>query len=84
MNKVEVELFTDPGNNAVLRLPGRKFPGLLLQGDTLKNLAATAERVKDLSSGGSDELKEEASALAETFRELCYWYDFALNENSSL
>lgn len=80
MNKVEVELFTGQGNNAVLRLPERKFPGLLLQGDSLKNLAEMAERVEELSASGSDELKEEASALAETLRELCFWYESATKQ----
>jgi Family of unknown function (DUF6959) len=38
MQRVEVELFTDPGNNAVVRLGGRRFPGVLIQGDTLSIL----------------------------------------------
>ena len=32
---VEVELFTAPGNNAIVRMPGRAFPAVLVQGDTL-------------------------------------------------
>ncbi|WP_373294465.1 DUF6959 family protein [Streptomyces albiflavescens] len=35
MERVEAELFTDGGNDAVVRLPGRNFPGVLIQGDTL-------------------------------------------------
>lgn len=27
MERVEAELFTDGGNDAVVRLPGRRFPG---------------------------------------------------------
>ena len=75
MNKIEVELLSDQGNGAILRLPQRRYPGLLLQGDSLKNLAEMADRVHKLSASGSEELKEEACALAETFRELCSWYD---------
>jgi len=75
MNKIEVELFSDQRNGAILRLPMRRFPGLLLQGDSLKNLADMADRVNVLSADGSDELKEEARALAETLRELCDWYE---------
>jgi len=37
---VEVELFADGGNNAVVRLPGRTFPGVLIQGDSLSSLRA--------------------------------------------
>jgi hypothetical protein len=75
MNKIEVELFSDQGNGAVLRLPMRRFPGLLLQGDSLKNLAEMADRVRVLSADGSDELKGEACALAETLQELHSWYN---------
>lgn len=78
METIEVEIFTDRGNGAVLRLPNRKFPGLLLQGDTLVNLAAMAESVEQLSTSGSIELQEEASALAESLRELRHWYEFAI------
>ncbi|GAA0681386.1 hypothetical protein GCM10009429_01810 [Dyella marensis] len=75
MNKIEVEIFTDQGNNAVLRLPSRKFPGLLLQGDSLRNLAESAERVVELCEGGGDELKEEAAELADSLRGLLRWYE---------
>jgi hypothetical protein len=83
MNKIEVELLSDQGNGAILRLPERRFPGLLLQGDSLKNIASMAERIYALSSSGSDELKEEAFALAETLRELCSWYESATGIGSN-
>jgi hypothetical protein len=35
MERIEVELFSDGGNNAVVRMPQRKFPGVVVQGDTL-------------------------------------------------
>ena len=35
MTRVEVDLLTNQGNGAVLRLPERQFPGVLVQGDTL-------------------------------------------------
>ncbi|WUT05150.1 hypothetical protein OG802_18845 [Streptomyces sp. NBC_00704] len=33
MKRIEAELFTDGGNDAVVRMPGRQFPGVLVQGD---------------------------------------------------
>lgn len=33
-----VEMFSDATNRAVIRHPGRKFPGVLVQGDTLYSL----------------------------------------------
>jgi hypothetical protein len=35
MERIEAELFTDGGNDAVVRMPGRRFPGVLMQGDSL-------------------------------------------------
>ena len=75
MKKIEVDIYTDQGNNAIIRLPDRKFPGLLLQGDSLRNLAQTAERVLELSEGGSIELREEAAELADSLRSLFRWYE---------
>ncbi|MET8023175.1 DUF6959 family protein [Streptomyces avermitilis] len=34
VERVEAELFTDGRNDAVVRLPGRRFPGVLIQGDS--------------------------------------------------
>ncbi len=39
MARIEVNLLTDGGNNAVIHMPGRKFPGVLVQGDALNALA---------------------------------------------
>jgi hypothetical protein len=38
-----VEIFSDQTNAAVLRHPGRKFPGVLVQGDTLYSLCRRAD-----------------------------------------
>jgi hypothetical protein len=38
-----VEIFSDQTNAAILRHPGRKFPGLLLQGDTLHRMCQRAD-----------------------------------------
>jgi hypothetical protein len=75
MMKIEVEIFTDQGSNAVLRLPDRKFPGLLLQGDSLRNLAEIAGRALALSDSGGIELREEVAELADSLRGLYSWYE---------
>lgn len=60
--RIEVELFTDGGNNAVVRMPERKFPGVVVQGDTLATLWDSAARaLEDLRAphgrqAGLDEL----------------------------
>jgi hypothetical protein len=78
MNTIEVEIFTDQGNGAVLRLPKRRYPGLLPQGDTLRNLTSMAQSVQQLSATGSTELQREAASLAESLRELRQWYESAI------
>lgn len=38
MRTAPVEIYSDASNQVVLRHPGRRFPGVLVQGDTLKIL----------------------------------------------
>ena len=43
MYTTKVEIFSDTTNRAVMRHPGRKFPGSLVQGDTLYGLCLLAD-----------------------------------------
>ncbi|MET7360005.1 hypothetical protein ABZS76_16340 [Streptomyces sp. NPDC005562] len=53
MERIEAELFTDPGNDAVVRLPPRRFPGMLIQGDVLSIVRAdVAEMLERSVTGG--------------------------------
>ncbi|MFJ3815250.1 DUF6959 family protein [Streptomyces sp. NPDC090056] len=63
MERVEAELFTDGGNDAVVRLPGRRFPGLLVQGDTLSVLSADVTELVELCAAGDLEEAHRAAAL---------------------
>ena len=38
MHVESVEIYSDATNAAVMRHPGRRFPGMLIQGDTLHSL----------------------------------------------
>lgn len=40
-----VEIYSDLSNSAVMRHPERRFPGVLIQGDTLSGLCATADAI---------------------------------------
>ena len=56
-------------------MPGRKYPGVLVQGDTLRNLLDTGELVASLASQqGNDDLKDEAEGLAEMLRDIYQAY----------
>jgi hypothetical protein len=39
----EARLLTPAGNYSVVQLPGRQFPGIVFQGDSLNNLIAELE-----------------------------------------
>ena len=67
--KIEpVEIYSDASNFAVMRHPGRRFPGALIQGDSLHLLCTTAEAAENaLQSGNAaaagDYLNELSGAL---------------------
>ncbi|MFE0421485.1 DUF6959 family protein [Streptomyces sp. NPDC058953] len=63
MKTVEAELFTDGGNDAVVRLPGRRFPGVLIQGDTLSTLQSDVAELVELCAAGDLTEAQEAAAL---------------------
>ena len=52
MERVEAELFTDGGNNAVVRLPRRRFPGVLIQGDSLSVIRSEVVAVLEACDQG--------------------------------
>jgi len=66
MRKASVEILSDRTNAAVLRHPDRKFPGVLVQGDTLYTLCYRADaacRKIGRSSLGFDETNDLRNAL---------------------
>ena len=46
-----VEIYSDQANAAILRHPGRKFPGVLVQGDTLHLLCHRADDACEAAKG---------------------------------
>ena len=46
----DAKLLSEPTNGAVVHLPGRAFPGVVIQGDTLDTLIA---ELREVSSEGS-------------------------------
>ena len=77
-----VEIFSDASNAVVLRHPGRAFPGLLVQGDTLFSLwrqadEACAEAEATLSSDSHAELTD----LRDKLRALLSHYTSTLREH---
>ena len=66
MRQEQVEILSDQTNAAVMRHPGRHFPGVLVQGDTLHTLCQRADVVcRELCRGspGYDEANKLRNAL---------------------
>jgi hypothetical protein len=68
MTVVQVEMLADSSNSAVLRLPGRKHPGVLVQGDSLSVLAGLAGEANEAIA--KNDYSEAASALRELLSRL--------------
>ncbi|MFJ7044155.1 DUF6959 family protein [Streptomyces sp. NPDC101112] len=82
MERNQAELFTDGGNNAVVRLPGRRFPGVLVQGDSLHILRSdVAEVVEACERGDVDEARDSAGLLLANLDALLARYEAALSEH---
>ena len=66
MRQELVEILSDQTNAAVMRHPERRFPGVLVQGDTLHTLCQRADVVcRELSRGSAayDEANELRNGL---------------------
>ena len=75
-----MELLTPQRNYAVPRLPGRRFPGLVIQGDNLHTLSLDAERAQQaLRHGDVADAQDELDSLVADLRELLDTYISALD-----
>jgi len=66
MRTQAVEIYSDATNAAVLRHPGRRYPGLLVQGDSLHLLCSHADAAcREIGRGaaGFDEANTLRNAL---------------------
>ena len=61
-----IEIYSDAANAAVIRHPARRFPGVLIQGDTLASLVKQVERIQRVERGA----EEAAAALADLHERL--------------
>ncbi len=66
MELKEVEVFSTVVNAAVVRVPGRRFPGVVIQGDSLSILRSDVQTARELASVDSPEARAElADVLVE-------------------
>ncbi|MFE0135215.1 DUF6959 family protein [Streptomyces sp. NPDC059037] len=78
----ELELIAESGNCALALRQSRKFPGLLIQGDTLYSLSRVAvELLGELESGDVEEGKFSAMEIKETLDEFVAVYERLMRED---
>ena len=85
MEQLLVELFSNASNMVIVRTPGRRFPGIVIQGDSLHNLYGYARSVVDAlrsaPRGGAANLTDapdDAEALLEGLQERIDHYEACL------
>jgi hypothetical protein len=82
MERVDAEVFTDGGNDAVVRLPGRRVPGVLIQGDSLRILRSdVAEVVEACERGDLGDAGESAELVLAGLDALLDRYSLALENH---
>ena len=59
-----LDVFSDKTNAAVVRMPGRQFPGVVVQGDTLSAIVHRARDVCEQLAVGGDALSDARELLA--------------------
>lgn len=82
MKKELVEIYSDASNLAVMRHPGREFPGSLIQGDSLHSLISEIKEAKnEIESGNVQEASEVLSEVIELLEGRLEHYKKALKEH---
>jgi hypothetical protein len=72
----ELEIYSELSNYAIVRMPGRAFPGCVVQGDSLSILLHTAERAYELAlRTGHEELIDEVAGLKEALEDRLTYYE---------
>jgi len=80
--KMEVECFSTEVNAVVVRTPGRQFPGVVIQGDSLHIIAKQVDEIARLSDGSHNpELQDAVSELRENLGRYVGAYEDALREH---
>ncbi|WP_447746855.1 DUF6959 family protein [Variovorax boronicumulans] len=75
----KLELLGRPVNFAVVQLPERNYPGVVIQGDTLNGLVRRLEEMKDLVKSNQledltteiEEMREQLSAARDYYEATC-------------
>jgi len=80
-----IDVFSQASNQAVVRMPGRTFPGIVVQGDSLAILVHSAEMIHELAETTAiEELVEECRELLESLKGRLQFYEQVIAEHGIL
>src|SRR5438876_12318616 len=83
MAEGSLEVLSQAINRPVLRMPGRRFPGILIQGDTLSSLYALSRMVYRGAGRHDDaELADLAGQMMDELAEILQEYEQVLNSHN--
>jgi len=78
----KIELLSDATNEVVARYVERNYPGVLIQGDTLKILFDDLEELQEeIASGDMESAKEISDVIQEKLLDLLTHYEKVLSEH---
>jgi hypothetical protein len=82
MEKIEIEVYSQASNLAVVRMPGRQYPGMVVQGDSLSILYKTATSILNRAKvTGDTELIDEANELTQLLASRIQLYESTLQQH---
>lgn len=77
------EILTDAGNWSIVQLPGRRYPGVVVQGDSLSILVAGLRATRDaLQAGDVTTTRDEVLVALERLEQVKANYERVLGERS--
>lgn len=83
MTTTSAKLLGPAANFAVVQLPGRRYPGVIVQGDTLKGIVEQLTRMKELLALRQLEtLTEEIDELSDQLSQALSYYQKICADNS--
>ena len=80
MHVEPIEIYSDATNAAIMRHPGRHFPGVLLQGDTLYSLCVSADALCASVSRGAPAF-DESNQLRNVLWSMLNHYKIIMGEH---
>lgn len=79
---MEVEVLDSSPSNLIIRTSGRRFPALVVQGDTFYSWVSDLKEVLSMANAcGKSELAEELGSVVETLEERLAHYEAVLERH---